>query len=77
MQNQKIIDTLDLLKEENKYIALSLHPESGRNFQNSKNNTFLINEGRDGKFENVTEEFYDSIVYKYDSRCKPRNLNNF
>jgi hypothetical protein len=28
----------------------------------------FINEGRDGKFEDITETFYNEMVNKYDSR---------
>lgn len=28
----------------------------------------FINEGRDGKFDNISEAFYDEMVTKYDSR---------
>ena len=31
-------------------------------------NRMYINEGRDGKWENISESFYDEMVSRYDSR---------
>jgi hypothetical protein len=58
------------LKKQNKYIALSLHPPLGDSTIRKENNRMFINEGRDGKWEEVSEVFYDGMVNAYDSRCK-------
>jgi len=50
------------------YIALSLWPPSGATTIQKEGNTMYINEGRKGKFENISERFYDEMVRKYDSR---------
>ena len=59
---------LQRLKEDGKYIALSLHPPMGDNTIRTKGNRMFVNEGRDGKFEDIREAFYDWTVDKYDSR---------
>jgi hypothetical protein len=38
----------------------------------AEGNRMFINEGRQGKFDNVSESFYDQMVDKYDSRNKKR-----
>jgi hypothetical protein len=62
--------TLKRLKKDKKYIALSLHPEVGNTTITKDDNRLFINEGRDGKWEGVSETFYDEMVQKYDSRYR-------
>lgn len=64
----EIKKVLSKMKRDKKYIALSLQPPVGYSTIQRKGNRFFINEGRGGKFDNVSESFYDSIVDKYDSR---------
>jgi hypothetical protein len=59
---------LKSMKRNKKYIALSLYPEIGNNTITKDSNRLFINEGRDGKWDNVSEEYYDNMVSKYDSR---------
>ncbi len=59
---------LKSMKRNKKYIALSLFPEIGNTIITKENNRLFINEGRDGKWSKISEEFYDSMVNKYDSR---------
>lgn len=59
---------LKQMKRNKKYIALSLHPAIGNTTIRSEGNRMFINEGRDGKWENIDEIFYDNMVKKYDSR---------
>lgn len=66
---QEIVQRLESLKKNKKYIALSLHPAVGNSTIDKENNRLFINEGRDGKWEGVSEAFYDEIVNKFDSRC--------
>ena len=66
--SKAIKDKLAELKAAGKWIALSLHPESGSTIVSGPMNRLFINEGRDGKYEGVTEVLYDSMVDKYDSR---------
>ena len=56
------------MKRQKKYVALSLWPSLGNTTITPNGNTMYINEGRDGKFEDITEVFYDEMVEKYDSR---------
>jgi hypothetical protein len=65
---QEIKNKLAELKRNKKYIALSLHPEMGSTTIQKENNRLFINEGRDGKWSGISEEFYDNMVQKYDSR---------
>jgi hypothetical protein len=65
---QEIETTLKKLKREKKYITLSLHPGIGESTIQREGNRMFINEGREGKFEDVPESFYDEMVRKYDSR---------
>jgi hypothetical protein len=65
---QEIIKTLNGLKRNKKWIALSLHPAIGNSTISRESNRLFINEGRDGKWEGVTESFYDEMVAKFDSR---------
>ena len=63
-----IVSQLKSLKSRKSYIALSLHPPVGSTIIMAEGNRMFINEGRQGKFENVSEAFYDQMVGKYDSR---------
>jgi hypothetical protein len=65
---QEIIKTLNGLKRNKKWIALQLHPAIGNSTFSRENNRLFINEGRDGKWEGVSESFYDEMVAKFDSR---------
>jgi hypothetical protein len=65
---ETILTVLKKLKREKRYIALQLHPASGHTTIEREGNTLRINEGRDGKFEGVSESFYDEMVNRFDSR---------
>lgn len=65
---QEIVKTLTGLKKNKKWIALSLHPAIGNSTITREENRLFINEGRDGKWEGVSESFYDEMVRKFDSR---------
>jgi hypothetical protein len=65
---QEIIKTLNGLKRNKKWIALQLHPAIGNSTISRESNRLFINEGRDGKWEGVSESFYDEMVAKFDSR---------
>lgn len=69
MESQ-ITQKLTKMKKDRKYISLSLHPPFGSSVIQRENNRLFINEGRDGKYEGVSELFYDSLVDKFDSRYK-------
>lgn len=69
MESQ-IIQKLTKMKKDKKYTALSLHPPFGSTVIQRENNRLFINEGRDGKYEGVSELFYDSLVDKFDSRYR-------
>ena len=57
------------MKRQKKYVALSLWPSLGNTtISKRSDNRMFINEGRDGKFNNISEAFYDEMVTKYDSR---------
>lgn len=61
----------ELKKLKGEWIELSLHPEFGETTISKKpTNRAFINEGRLGKFENISEGVYDRMVNKYDSRYK-------
>ena len=61
---------LKQMKRNKQYIALSLHPSVGNStISKDWDNRLYINEGRSGKWDNISEEFYDNMVAKYDSRC--------
>ena len=67
-QNQ-IESQLKQMKRQKKYVALSLWPSLGNTtISKCSDNRMFINEGRDGKFDNISEAFYDEMVTKYDSR---------
>ena len=59
---------LKQLKRAKKYIAVSLWPPVGSPIIEKEGNRMLINEGRGGKWEGVSEEFYDRMAQRYDSR---------
>lgn len=65
---KEIIKTLTSLKKNKQYIALSLHPAIGNSTISKEDNRLFINEGRGGKWEGVSERFYDEMVAKFDSR---------
>lgn len=67
---EKILSQLKSLKRSKSYIALSLHPPIGSTTILDEGNRMYINEGRQGKYETVSESFYDQMVIKYDSRHK-------
>lgn len=56
------------LKANRRYIALSLRPPVGHTTIQPNGNAMYVNEGRDGKYEGVSEAFYDRMVLLYDSR---------
>lgn len=64
----KLEITLQDLQEQNKWIELQLHPEPSSSIIDGNNNKCLINEGRLGKFDGISERFYDKMVILYDSR---------
>jgi hypothetical protein len=61
------------LKELNKkkaWIELSLHPPLGNTTIEKQDNRMFINQGRDGKWDSISEAFYDGMVNQFDSRYK-------
>ena len=66
---------LEELSQEGKYLALSLYPAVGSSTIERYGNRMFINEGRDGKYEEISEAFYDLMVSRYDSRDKKINLD--
>lgn len=65
---QEIESKLKKMKREKKYTALSLMPPIGATTIQPNGNRMYVNEGREGKYEEVSESFYDEMVRKYDSR---------
>lgn len=61
---------LEELSQEGKYLALSLHPPIGLSTIQQYGNRMFINEGREGKWEGISEAFYDLMVSRYDSRVE-------
>jgi hypothetical protein len=59
---------LQQLQESGTHIELQLWPPTGSTTIQKHGNRLRINEGRQGKFENVSEAHYDQLVSKYDSR---------
>ena len=60
---------LKTLKRKGKRIELQLHPALGNStISKDRENRAFINEGRDGKYEAISESEYDALVSKYDSR---------
>ena len=64
------LSKLEELSEEGKYLALSLYPAIGNSTIEKFGNRMFINEGRDGKWDDISEAFYDLMVSRYDSRHK-------
>ena len=64
----EILLKLKQLQQNKKHIALKLQPPIGNSTIQKKNNRMFINEGRDGKWEDISEEFYDTVAGIYDSR---------
>ena len=71
----EVLVKLEELSQERKYLALSLHPPIGSSTIQRYGNRMFINEGRDGKWEEISEAFYDLMVSRYDSRDKKINLD--
>jgi hypothetical protein len=71
MKTQSEKDFKRTLKGLNGYIALSLYPMD-ITISKEPTNQARINEGRLGIFDGVSEEFYDRMVTKFDSRYKNR-----
>lgn len=68
MYTNEIESKLKQLKRNKKYIALSLHPPIGHSTIQREDNRMFINEGRDGKWDGISEQFYDEMVKQFDSR---------
>ena len=68
MDQQHIIDRLENLVKEHEWIELSLHPGIGDSTIRPCGNRLFINSGRAGKFDDISESFYDELVSNYDSR---------
>lgn len=66
----EILLKLNTMKQNKRYIALSLHPPLGDTTIREQGNRLFINEGRDGKWNNIDESFYDNIVPYFDSRSQ-------
>lgn len=64
----EIVKSLTGLKKNGKWIALQLHPAVGSSTISRDGNRLFINEGRDGKWDGVSESFYDEMVAEFDSR---------
>lgn len=63
-----ILKQLNKMKRDGEYIALSLYPPLSDTIIREEGNRMFINEGRKGKFEDVSEKFYDLMVKRFDSR---------
>lgn len=72
MIHHEIESRLKELRQKKQWIALSLYPGYGMSTIGEHGNRLFINEGRDGKFEQVEEKVYDQLVEKYDSRHRRR-----
>jgi hypothetical protein len=59
---------LKQLEKRKAWIELSLRPPTGSTIIEKQDNRMYINEGRDGKWEGISEAFYDTMVSIYDSR---------
>lgn len=66
----EVLCRLEELSQEGKYLALSLHPPIGSTTIERYGNRMFINEGRQGKWEGISEAFYDLMVSRYDSRVE-------
>lgn len=58
------------LKKKKAWIRLSLSPPAYSSIIEDQDNTMYINEGRDGRWEGISEAFYDDMVKIYDSLDK-------
>lgn len=68
-QEKDFKSKLKSMRKQRKYIALQLHPETHSSIiSRESTNKAMINEGRDGKFSEISEPFYDEMVDKYDTR---------
>lgn len=67
-EEKELQEKLIELRNEGKYIELSLFPPKMINVISKEGNTAKINEGRYGKFDNISESFYDQMVDIFDSR---------
>ena len=63
---------LKQLEKRKAWIELSLHPPLGNTTIEKQDNRMFINEGRDGRWEGISEAFYDTMVSIYDSRDRKR-----
>jgi hypothetical protein len=71
MSEQEIEKVLRKLKRDGAWVTLSLHPGIGEStISKDPKNRLFINEGRSGKWEGVSEAFYDEMVNRFDSRYK-------
>lgn len=70
INEMEILLKLKELQKQGKRIELQLWPGIGETTINSKESTnrVYINEGRDGKWDEISESFYDGLVQAYDSR---------
>lgn len=65
---QDALQRLQSMLNSNKWIEMSLWPPQGGTTIERTNNQLVINEGRDGRWDDISKAFYDSIVCTYDSR---------
>jgi hypothetical protein len=70
LSEMEIALKLKEMKKKKRYIALQLHPPIGDSTIRREGNRMFINEGRDGKWEDVRESFFNNMVNVYDSRVK-------
>lgn len=69
-QETELITTLYEMLEKNTRIEISLRPGLGNDrIKPNTVNMCVINEGRNGKFTEISEKFYDYCALKFDSRC--------
>lgn len=64
----EIIHTLTTMKNSGELIELSLYPRMGSNTIDKHGNRLLINQGKNGIYHDIDEDFYDELVDIYDSR---------
>lgn len=64
---------LETLQGMDRYIALSLWPPIGDTVIRRTGNRVFINEGRGGKFDDISEAFYGEMVEQFDSRTVKTN----
>lgn len=76
INEQELENRLQELKQQGKWISISLWPTGGNNFVDTPSDKPVhvckINEDRLGLFNNISEDFYDRMVNEYDSRVKQR-----